>query len=65
MHSGCDKRGLNNINQEEFSMSDQKQSFWTTPQGFAAIGLIASVSYFLLVEHRQHVFEFLPYPGET
>lgn len=42
-------------------MNDQKQSFWMTPRGFAAMGLIASVSYFLLVEHRQHVFEFSPY----
>jgi hypothetical protein len=42
-------------------MSDQKQSFWLTPTGFAAMGLIASVTYFLLMEHRQHIVAFLPY----
>lgn len=42
-------------------MSNQKQSFWLTHKGFAAMGLIASVTYFLLMEHRQHVVEFLPY----
>ena len=25
------------------------------------MGMIAAVTYFLLVEHRQHVFEFLPF----
>ncbi|SDJ17740.1 Protein of unknown function [Ferrimonas sediminum] len=42
-------------------MAKRQRSFWSTPQGWAAIGLIASVSYFLLVEHRQHLFEFLPF----
>lgn len=38
-----------------------KTSFWMTNKGLAAIGLIAAVSYFLFVEHREHVFEFLPF----
>lgn len=42
-------------------MSQQKQSFWMSPKGLAAMGLIASVSYFLFMEHRQHLFEFLPF----
>ncbi|WP_417345530.1 DUF2933 domain-containing protein [Ferrimonas sp.] len=42
-------------------MAKRQRSFWSTPQGWAAIGLIAAVSYFLLVEHRQHLFEFLPF----
>jgi hypothetical protein len=42
-------------------MSNQKQSFWLTYKGLAAMGLIASATYFLLMEHRQHVIEFLPY----
>lgn len=42
-------------------MSNQKQSFWMSAKGFAAMGLIASVTYFLLMEHRQHLFQFLPF----
>ena len=42
-------------------MSNQKQSFWMSPKGFAAMGLIASVSYFLFMEHRQHLFQWLPF----
>ncbi|EGM70167.1 DUF2933 domain-containing protein [Shewanella sp. HN-41] len=41
-------------------MAKQRRSFWFTPQGWAAIGMIAAVSYFLFMEHRQHLFEFLP-----
>lgn len=41
--------------------SYEPESFWLTPKGLAAMGLIAAVSYFLFVEHREHVFEFLPY----
>lgn len=36
-------------------------SFWKSPSGFAAIGLIVAASYFLLVEHREHVLPLLPY----
>ena len=42
-------------------MSNQKTSFWISPKGFAAMGLIASVTYFLLMEHRQHFFQYLPF----
>ena len=42
-------------------MNNQKKSFWMSPKGFAAMGLIASVSYFLLMEHRQHLFQYLPF----
>ena len=36
-------------------------SFWKTPSGLAALGLIGAVTYFLVVEHQQHVFAFLPF----
>lgn len=42
-------------------MTQRKQSFWVTPKGLAALGLIGAVTYFLLIEHRQHVWEFLPF----
>jgi len=42
-------------------MSNDKGSFWWSPKGLAALGLIGAVSYFLLMEHRQHVFVFLPF----
>jgi hypothetical protein len=42
-------------------MYGKQQSFWVTTKGLAALGLIGAVTYFLLTEHRQHVFEFLPY----
>ena len=42
-------------------MSSKKTSFWFSPQGLAALGLISATVYFLLMEHRQHVFEFFPY----
>lgn len=42
-------------------MKQKTQSFWFTPKGLASLGLIAAVSYFLLVEHREHTFAFLPY----
>ena len=42
-------------------MATQKSSFWLTPKGLAALGLIAAASYFLLIEHRQHVWQFLPF----
>ncbi len=32
-------------------MSDLKRSFWLTPNGLAAMGLIGGVLYFLLTEH--------------
>ena len=42
-------------------MSNKPRSFWSTPTGWAALGLIGSASYFLLMEHTQHVFQFLPF----
>ena len=42
-------------------MSTQKSSFWLTPKGLAALGLIGAATYFLLTEHQQHVWQFLPY----
>lgn len=42
-------------------MSSPHRSFWLTSRGVAALGLIGAVSYFLLVEHRQHLFQWLPY----
>nr|WP_136251524.1 DUF2933 domain-containing protein [Ningiella ruwaisensis] len=42
-------------------MSDSKLSFWKTPSGWAALGLIAAASYFLFFEHGEHVWPYLPY----
>jgi hypothetical protein len=42
-------------------MATQKSSFWLTPKGLAALGLIGAVTYFLLIEHRQHLWQFLPF----
>ena len=39
----------------------QKQSFWFTSNGLAVLALIGAASYFLLMEHRQHLFHFLPF----
>jgi hypothetical protein len=39
----------------------QKQSFWFSSNGLAALTLIAVASYFLFMEHRQHLFQFLPF----
>jgi hypothetical protein len=42
-------------------MARQSRSFWTTPNGWGVIALIGAASYFLLTEHRENVFEYLPY----
>ena len=39
----------------------EQHSFWRTPQGWAAMALIGGVSYFLLMEHRTHLFYALPF----
>lgn len=39
----------------------EKQSFWFTGNGMTAVILIAFVTYFLLMEHREHFFAALPY----
>tara|TARA_R110002167_G_scaffold208253_1_gene412295 strand:+ start:18672 stop:18998 length:327 start_codon:yes stop_codon:yes gene_type:complete len=36
-------------------------SFWLSRRGLAAISLIGFASYFLLMEHSQHLFEYLPF----
>lgn len=38
-----------------------RKPFWLTPSGIAAIALIGAAGYFLVVEHRQHLFEWLPW----
>ena len=43
------------------NMNNQKQQFWLSPKGLAALGLIGAASYFLFMEHREHVFQLLPY----
>ena len=42
-------------------MNKPSGSFWLSTRGLAALGLIAAASYFLLVEHREHLLAFLPY----
>ena len=42
-------------------MNVQSRAFWWSPKGLAALGLIGAVSYFLLIEHRDHAVPFLPY----
>ena len=41
-------------------MSEQ-QSFWRSTQGMATLFMIGGVTYFLLVEHRAHLFQALPF----
>ena len=36
-------------------------SFWASSKGFVALLFIASASYFLIIEHREHLFEWLPF----
>lgn len=42
-------------------MSSKRSVFWFTPNGFACLVLIGAASYFLLIEHRQHLFQWLPF----
>jgi Protein of unknown function (DUF2933) len=42
-------------------MNQAPGRFWTSTRGMAALALIAAVSYFLFVEHRQHLLPALPY----
>lgn len=37
------------------------KSFWLTGKGCASLVLIGAVTYFLLIEHRQHLYEWLPF----
>ena len=43
------------------TMSHEEHKFWNTPKGWAACVMIFAASYFVWMEHRQHLFEFLPY----
>lgn len=36
-------------------------SFWFSPKGLAVLGMIGAASYFLLMEHREHVVQWLPF----
>lgn len=42
-------------------MAKNNDHFWRSGKGLVAGIFIAAVSYFLLIEHRQHFFEYLPY----
>ena len=45
----------------EVTVNKKNRPFWSTPTGWAALGLIAAASYFLLMEHTRHFFQFLPF----
>jgi hypothetical protein len=38
-----------------------KHSFWLSSRGLPAIGLIIAAGYFLIMEHGEHLYPFLPY----
>ena len=42
-------------------MNRGELSFWFTSKGLVALCAIAIIGYFLLVEHRQHLVQWLPY----
>jgi len=42
-------------------MTESRRCFRLTPNGLAAIALIAAVLYFLLAEHRAHFIYALPF----
>ena len=42
-------------------MNETKQPFWGTARGMVSMLAIAFLGYFLLMEHRQHVFQYLPF----
>ena len=42
-------------------MDRKKGSFWLTSNGLASSVMIGVAIYFLLVEHRQHLFQWLPF----
>ncbi|PKG58047.1 DUF2933 domain-containing protein [Shewanella sp. GutDb-MelDb] len=41
-------------------MNKKQPKFWSSPKGWAALLLIAFTTYFLLLEHREHIFSLLP-----
>jgi len=42
-------------------MMNKKSSFWCSKSGVAALLMIAVAGYFLLVEHGEHIFPYLPF----
>ena len=42
-------------------MNETHEPFWSSPKGMVAILAIGFLGYFLFIEHREHVFQFLPY----
>ena len=42
-------------------MTKEKEAFQFIPKRWTTWVLIGAASYFLLVEHRQHLFQWLPY----
>lgn len=38
-----------------------KKSFWLTTQGLSLLALVGAIAYFLVMDHREHIIEFLPY----
>jgi hypothetical protein len=43
------------------SRSNSNKSFWLSSNGLAAIALIGAAGYFLLIEHREHLVQWLPW----
>lgn len=37
------------------------KSYWTSSKSIPALVLIGAASYFLLIEHREHLFQWLPF----
>ena len=37
------------------------KSFWTSNKAVPTLVLIGAASYFLLIEHREHLFQWLPF----
>lgn len=37
------------------------KSFWSSSRAIPVLFLIGAASYFLLMEHRQHLFQWLPF----
>ena len=42
-------------------MTKEKEAFQFIPKHWQTWVLIGAASYFLLIEHRQHLFQWLPY----